>query len=129
MAKAKRHGQPVALTTPDFLAEQKEQLRQLMPQIFTEGKIDVEKLLAALGDAADERPERYAFTWAGKRQAILELQKPTWGTLVPAKNESIAFDTTQNIFIEGENLEVLKLLYKAYFGRVKMIYIPVLCRS
>jgi adenine-specific DNA-methyltransferase len=119
----KRKGESVALNTPDFLAEQAEQIRQILPHVFTEGKIDVEKLLAALGDAADEKPERYAFTWAGKRQSILELQKPTWGTLVPAKNESVNFDTTQNIFIEGENLEVLKLLYKAYFGRVKMIYI------
>ena len=119
----KRKGEPVALMTPDFLGEQKEQLRQLLPHVFTEGKIDVEKLRAALGETADERPERYAFTWAGKRQSILELQKPTWGTLIPAKGESVNFDTTQNIFIEGENLEVLKLLYKAYFGRVKMIYI------
>lgn len=118
----KRRGEPVALRTPGFLAEQAEHLRQLMPQVFTEGKIDVEKLRAAVGDTADERPERYAFTWAGKRQSILELQKPTWGTLVPAKDESINFDTTRNIFIEGENLEVLKLLYKAYFGRVKMIF-------
>jgi adenine-specific DNA-methyltransferase len=118
-----RRGEPVALKTPDFLAEQAKQIRQILPHVFTEGKIDVEKLRAALGDSADERPERYSFTWAGKRAAIQELQKPTWGTLVPAKNESINFDTTQNIFIEGENLEVLKLLYKAYFGRVKMIYI------
>jgi adenine-specific DNA-methyltransferase len=118
-----RRGEPVALKTPDFLAEQAEQLRQLMPHVFTEGKIDVEKLRVALGDSADERPERYSFTWAGKRAAIQELQKPTWATLVPAKDESINFNTTQNIFIEGENLEVLKLLYKSYFGRVKMLYI------
>ncbi len=119
----KRRGEPVSLTAPDFLAEQKEQLRQLMPHVFTEGKIDLGKLRAAVGDAADERPERYSLTWAGKRAAIQELQKPTWGTLVPAKDESINFDTTRNIFIEGENLEVLKLLYKSYFGRVKMIYV------
>ena len=119
----KRRGEPVALTTPDFLAEQKEQLRQAFPHVFTEGKIDWEKLQTALGDSVDERPERYSFTWAGKRQAIQELQKPTWGTLVPVKSESVNFDTTQNVFIEGENLEVLKLLYKSYFGRVKMIII------
>jgi adenine-specific DNA-methyltransferase len=119
----RRRAESVALKTPDFLAEQKEKFQELFPHVFTEGKIDVEKLRAALGDAADERPERYSFTWAGKRAAMLELQKPAWGTLVPAKDESVNFDTTQNLFIEGENLEVLKLLYKSYFGRVKMIYI------
>jgi len=119
----KKHGESVALMTPDFLAEQKGQLRQLVPQVFTEGKIDVEKLRAMVGDAADERPERYSFTWAGKRAAIQELQKPTWGTLVPAKGESVSMDTTQNVFIEGENLEVLKMLYKSYFGCVKLVYI------
>src|SRR5215472_9078492 len=102
----KRRGESVALKTPDFLGEQKSQLKQILPQIFADGKIDVAKLLATLGDAADEKPERYAFTWAGKRQSILELQKPTWGTLVPAKKESVNFDSTQNIFVEGENLEV-----------------------
>jgi adenine-specific DNA-methyltransferase len=120
---ARRRAESVKLKTPDILAEQKEKFQEFFPHVFTEGKIDVEKLRAALGDAADERPERYSFTWAGKRAAMLELQKPAWGTLVPAKNESVNFDTTQNVFIEGENLEVLKLLYKSYFGRVKMIYI------
>lgn len=120
---AKRKGERIALKTPDFLAEQAEQLRRLLPQVFTEGKIDVDKIRAILGEAIDERAERYSFTWAGKRQSILELQIPTWGTLVPAKDESVNFDEAQNIFVEGENLEVLKLLYKAYFGRVKMIYI------
>ena len=66
----KRKGESVALKTPDFLAEQAEQIRQILPHVFTEGKIDVEKLRAALGDSADERPERYSFTWAGKRAGI-----------------------------------------------------------
>jgi len=118
-----RRAESVALKTPDFLAEQREQFRQLFPQVFTEGKIDIQKLRAAFDDSIDERLERYSFTWAGKRAAMLEIQKPAWGTLVPAKDESVNFDTTQNLFIEGENLEVLKLLYKSYFGRVKMIYI------
>ena len=103
--------------------DQVERLKAVFPEAFSEGKIDFEKLRATLGDLGDERPERYSFTWAGKRNAILELQKPTWGTLVPARDESVNFDTTQNVFIEGENLEVLKLLYKSYFGRVKLIYI------
>ena len=108
---------------PDFAAERLASLRQLVPEAFTEEKVDFDKLRAALGGDMDERPERYSFTWAGKRQAILELQKPTWGTLVPDRKDSVNFDTTQNLFVEGENLEVLKLLYKSYFGRVKLIYI------
>src|SRR4029077_8443735 len=95
-----RRGQPVALATPDFLTEGRDQLRQLLPNVFTEGKVDLEKLRSALGDSADERPERYSFTWAGKRQAIQELQKPTWGTLVAAKGESLDFETTRNVFVE-----------------------------
>jgi len=73
----RRRGEPVALKTPDFLAEQADQIRQILPHVFTEGKIDVDKLRATLGDSADERPERYSFGWAGKRAAIQELQKPT----------------------------------------------------
>lgn len=95
----------------------------MIPQVFTEGRIDADKLRASMGDIVDERPERYSFSWAGKRDAIRQLQVPSRATLLPARDESLDFDTTQNIFIEGDNLEVLKLLYKPYFGRVKMIYI------
>lgn len=113
----------VATETPDLLAERIERLRELFPEAFAEGKVDFSKLRAALGDTVDERPERYLFTWAGKRDAIRILQTPSRATLVPCPEESVNFDTTQNLFIEGDNLEVLKLLYKPYFGRVKMIYI------
>lgn len=106
-----------------IVPEQIEQLRGLFPQAFTEGKIDFDKLKESLGEELDSRPERYSFSWAGKRDAIRLLQTPSRATLVPAKKESINFDETNNIFIEGDNLEVLKLLYKSYFGRVKMIYI------
>src|SRR2546430_11528122 len=102
-AHRRRRGEPVPKPGPDFTAERLIALRQLVPEAFTEGRMDFDKLRAALGNDVDERPERYSFTWAGKRQAILELQKPTWGTLVPAKRESVNFDTTQNLFIEGEN--------------------------
>jgi adenine-specific DNA-methyltransferase len=115
--------QPVAKTTPSLTNEQLAALRTLMPQAFTEGKIDPEKLRLTLGAFADDRPERYTFSWAGKRDAIRLLQAPSRATLIPARDESLDFDTTQNLFIEGDNLEVLKLLYKPYFGRVKMIYI------
>ncbi len=115
--------QPVAKTTPSLTDDQLAALQALMPQVFSEGKIDFERLRAALGDLADDRPERYSFSWAGKRDAIRMLQAPSRATLIPARDESLDFDATQNLFIEGDNLEVLKLLYKPYFGRVKMIYI------
>jgi len=98
-------------------------LQELVPEAFAEGKIDWEKLRMTLGEEVDERLERYNFTWAGKRDAIKLLQVPSRATLVPVKDESVNWGTTKNIFIEGENLEVLKLLLKSYFGRVKMIYI------
>jgi adenine-specific DNA-methyltransferase len=114
---------PVSKTTSSLTDEQLEALRALLPQAFTEGRIDQEKLLASLGELIDDRPERYSFSWAGKRDAIRLLQAPSRATLIPARAESLDFDATQNLFIEGDNLEVLKLLYKPYFGRVKMIYI------
>ena len=115
--------QPVIKQTPSISEEQLNQLREIMPQVFSEGKVDFEKLHASLGDFGDERPERYSFSWAGKRDAIRILQTPSRATLIPARKESIDFDKTQNVFIEGDNLEVLKLLYKPYFGQVKIIYI------
>src|SRR3990170_2765353 len=115
--------QTVNKETPVIVPEQMEQLKELFPQAITEGKIDFDKLKESLGEEVDSRPERYSFSWAGKRDAIRLLQTPSRATLVPAKKESINFDETNNIFIEGDNLEVLKLLYKSYFGRVKMIYI------
>ncbi len=101
----------------------REFLRAELPEAFAEGQFDPSVLRVALGESTDERPERYLFTWAGKREAINLLRLPTRATLVPAPDESVNFDATQNLFIEGDNLEVLKLLYRAYFGRVKMIYI------
>ncbi len=115
--------EPVNKEAAAIVPEQIEQLRDLFPQAFTEGKIDFDKLKETLGEEVDSRPERYSFSWAGKRDAIRLLQTASRATLVPAKKESINFDETNNIFIEGDNLEVLKLLYKSYFGRVKMIYI------
>ena len=115
--------EPVNRETAAIVSDQIEQLKELFPHAFTEGKIDFDKLKESLGEEIDSRPERYSFTWAGKRDAIRLLQTPSRATLVPAKKESVNFDETNNIFIEGDNLEVLKLLYKSYFGRVKMIYI------
>ena len=98
-------------------------LRQLLPEVFCEGKIDWEKLKATLGENINFSNERYVLNWAGKSEAFKVLQTPTTKTLIPAKEESVNFDHTENIFIEGENLEVLKVLQKSYFGKVKMIYI------
>lgn len=108
------------------LTPQEEKLKQLqaiLPEAFTEGKVDWEKLQATLGKDINFANERYVLNWAGKSDAFKAMQQPSTRTLVPAKDESIDFDTTQNIFIEGENLEVLKILQKSYFGKVKMIYI------
>ena len=81
--------QSVKKETPTITNDQLAGLRELMPQAFTEGKIDVDKLRASLGDFADERPERYSFTWAGKRDAIRILQTPSRATLTPARKESV----------------------------------------
>jgi adenine-specific DNA-methyltransferase len=123
MSKKKPDVPKVEKTSADLAKEGVSRLRELFPEAVSEGRIDFEKLRETLGDEVDDRPERYSFTWAGKRDAIRLLQTPSRATLVPAPKESVDFDTTENVFIEGENLEVLKLLYKSYAGRVKMIYI------
>ena len=98
-------------------------LQSLMPEIFDEGRIDWEKLQAALGEDINFSNERYVLNWVGKSDAFRVMQQPSSATLVPCREESVDFDNTQNIFIEGENMEVLKVLQKSYFGKVKMIYI------
>lgn len=103
--------------------ERIEILKSLMPEVFDEGKIDFEKLKATLGEDVNFSNERYVLNWAGKGEAFHIMQRPSSATLVPSRAESVDFDTTQNIFIEGENMEVLKVLQKSYFGKVKMIYI------
>jgi adenine-specific DNA-methyltransferase len=123
MTTTREFGEPVHRETVNVAEEQLARLKELFPETFAEGQVDFEKLRATLGDLVDDRPERYTFTWAGKRDAIRLLQTPTRATLVPCREESVNFDETQHVFIEGDNLEVLKLLYKPYFGRVKMIYI------
>jgi len=103
---------------------QLEKLKQLFPESITEGKIDWEKLRATLGDQNIEfQNERYVLNWAGKAEAFKVLQQSTTATLKPAPEESINFDTTENVFIEGENLEVLKVLQKSYYGKIKVIEI------
>ena len=98
-------------------------LRELLPQAFSEGKVDWEKLRIALGEEGEFSDERYHLNWAGKTDAFRSLQAPTTATLAPCPEESVDFDGSDNVFIEGENLEALKILQKSYFGKVKMIYI------
>ncbi|MGA3311070.1 MAG: site-specific DNA-methyltransferase [Xanthobacteraceae bacterium] len=117
------HIERIAAQSPDMRAQLREQLGALVPEAFAEGKLDADKLKALLGENGDAGPERYSFSWAGKRDAIGMLQLPTRATLVPDRDNSVNFDEAQHVFIEGENLEVLKVLYRSYFGRVKMIYI------
>jgi adenine-specific DNA-methyltransferase len=100
-----------------------QQLKEILPEAYAEGKIDWEKLKATLGEDINFTNERYVLNWAGKSEAFKVLQTPTTKTLVPDKKESVNFDQTEHIFIEGENLEVLKVLQKSYFGKIKMIYI------
>jgi len=107
----------------DITEERLNKLKEILPDAFTEGKIDWEKLQATLGEDIELKNERYVLNWAGKSDAFRVLQSPTTATLVPCKEESIVFEDTENIFIEGENLEVLKVLQKSYFGKIKMIYI------
>ena len=109
--------------TPDLAAENIAQLRQIFPDVFEEGKIDFDKLKQVLGEYVDDEKERYNFTWNGKGRALRLAQTPTTGTLRPCEAESKNWDDTQNLYIEGDNLEVLKLLQKSYHGKIKMIYI------
>jgi len=111
------------LATLDVIDDRLAELRQLYPEAFTEGRIDLKKLRQALGEAIDPGPERYGLNWAGKADAFRALQTPSTATLRPAPEESVNFDSSENMIIEGDNLEVLKLLQKSYYGKVKMIYI------
>jgi adenine-specific DNA-methyltransferase len=109
--------------TPDIGEENIKKLMTMFPEVVTEGKVDFEKLRQVLGEYVDDSNERYNFTWNGKGRALRLSQTPSLGTLRPCKEESKDWDTTQNLYIEGDNLEVLKLLQKSYYGKIKMIYI------
>ena len=100
------------------------ELKQIFPEVFAENKIDWEKLKLVLGeDNLAHQNERYQLNWAGKTDAYRTFQSPTFNTLAPCQSESVDFNQTQNIFIEAENMEALKILQKSYAGKVKMIYI------
>ncbi|QNM84915.1 site-specific DNA-methyltransferase [Polaribacter pectinis] len=116
------HNDPLSKSA-DIVSENIQQLQQLFPEVFKEGKIDWQELQATLGDHIDAENERFSFSWNGKSNARKEAQKPSTGTLRPAPEESVDWENTQNLYIEGDNLEVLKLLQKSYHQKVKMIYI------
>lgn len=109
--------------SPDLVSENIEALKSLFPEICVEGKIDFDVLRQLLGANVDDREEKYGLNWHGKRQARQLALTPSTGTLRPCPEESVNWDTTQNLMIEGDNLEVLKLLQKSYPGKIKLIYI------
>ena len=109
--------------TLNIVEDNIQKLKAIFPEVFNEDKVDFEKLEAVLGEYKDNGTERYNFSWPGKSNAIRIAQTPSTGTLRPCKEESKNWDETQNLYIEGDNLEVLKLLQKSYYGKVKMIYI------
>lgn len=111
------------LRSADPLAERIDVLRGTFPEAFRDGKVDIDALTRSLGEWVDPGPERFGLTWPGKAECMRVIQEQSLGALVPMPEESVDWDTTQNVIIEGENLEVLKLLQKAYHGKVKMIYI------
>lgn len=113
----------IETTTPDLRAELLNRLKSVVPEAFADGQLDLQRLAELAGETAPSGPERYGLTWPGKRAAIAMLQAPTAATLAPDVGESVNFDSAAHVFVEGENLEVLKLLYKSYFGQVKLIYI------
>lgn len=115
--------QKMKLISMDIAAAKQDQLKSLFPEIFTENKIDFDQLKRILGEWIEPGKERFGLQWPGKAECMKIIQQPSVATLKPCPEESVNFDETENVFIEGDNLEVLKLLQKSYFGKIKMIYI------
>lgn len=113
----------VPSSSPNFRTEIAEKLAELVPEVVADGKIDVEVLKNLLDEDAAVGSERFGLFWPGKAQAARAAQTPTTATLAPERENSVDWDNTQNVFIEGDNLEVLKILQRHYFGKIKMIYI------
>jgi len=101
----------------DLIKDNIRKLKDLFPEVITEGKIDFQSLQQLLGAEIEYRGEVYELTWAGKSQSCREAYKPSTGTLRPLKDESLDWDTTNNLYIEGDNLEVLKLFQKSGGGK------------
>ncbi len=117
------HPKKLNLKSMSITEDQKRKLKHIFPEVFDEDKIDWEKLKVTLGEEINDSEERFGMTWPGKNDCFRIIQDPSVGSLRPCTEESVNWDTTKNLFIEGDNLETLKLLQKAYYGKVKMIYI------
>src|ERR1700687_287573 len=118
------HPEHVDLASNDIAEDKRQELLRLFPEVRTEGgKLDFERLKLALGETVDVGKERYGMNWPGKADCFRTIQAPSVGTLRPCAEESVNFEATENLVIEGDNLEVLKLLQKSYLGKIKMIYI------
>ena len=113
----------INLRSMDITKEKRKQLKLLFPEVFHENVLDFDHLKRVLGEWSEVKKERYGLTWPGKAECMKIIQQPSIATLKPIREESVNFNVAENLFIEGDNLEVLKLLQKSYFGRVKMIYI------
>lgn len=113
----------ISKESKNLVIENVEQIKKMFPEVVSEGKINFEKLKLILGQELDDKEDSYTFNWAGRKDTFRSIQTTAKGTLVPDEKESINFKRTENIFIEGDNLEVLKLLQKSYSNQVKMIYI------
>ncbi|WP_032946667.1 site-specific DNA-methyltransferase [Lactococcus lactis] len=107
----------------DLVQENIQKLLTMFPEVLTEGKIDFDKLRLVLGDAVEQNNEKYEFNWYGKKEAMQLAQQPTVATLKPNMEKSLNWDETDNLYIEGDNLEVLKVLQKSYSNKVKLIYV------
>lgn len=112
-----------AIAQPTPVQERRQWLSQLFPEAFADGRFDATRISLAVGEPVVSQPDRYVFSWAGKRAALRLLQMPSRATLAPQEERSVHFDESRNVFVEGDNLETLKLLYKPYFGKIQTIYI------
>lgn len=119
----KNQPEKLALTSMDLNGEKLQALRHLVPEAFKDGAIDWPVLQRSLGEWVDPGNERFGLNWPGKAECMKIIQQPSVGTLLPMRDKSVNFDATDNLIIEGDNLEVLKLLQKSYYGQVKMIYV------
>ena len=113
----------MSLTSMDVAQEKREQLKRIFPEVFSEDQVNFDAFRRVLGTWVEPTQERFGLNWHGKAETMKVIQQPSIATLKPAREQSVDFDETHNLFIEGDNLEVLKLLQKSYFGKVKMIYI------
>jgi adenine-specific DNA-methyltransferase len=112
--------------SPDLVAENVHHLKTLFPEAFTDGKIDFDILKLLVGVAVEEKEEKYGLNWFGKRLARRIALMPSTGTLRPAPEDSVAWDSTRNLLVEGDNLEVLKLFQKSYAAKAKIRFIRLM---